>query len=151
YGKLYNYFEDAHEHLVVSGDPRAGCGPFSVLRRDCLPMLLEYPNLKEEWEGNSYDSIETDDFLRFFEKRGSVKRTTGLQPIRDKYRMTAGHSAKWLDGQLVVIGRQGCFTGGVFHFGGQRKKMTFKVEEHPTDCWQVSNSGIENLHRVKLL
>lgn len=152
YGKLDKYFEDAHEHLVISGDPRAGCGPFSVFRKDCQELLKDYPNLKNEIEDNSFDSIETNDFLEFFEQHGSVKRTTGLQPIRDKYRHTAGHSAKWLNGKLVVVGSQGEFEGGFFHFGGQRKSGRFQVKGNPTKFWRVSGSGIERLDPdIKLL
>lgn len=142
YGDLRKYFYDLEDWLVISGDPRAGCGPLSVFRNDCQEMLMNYPNIIHELEDNSYDTIETNEFLLFFEDRGNVKRFTGLQPFREKFGFTAGHWAKWRDGVITVFGSQGKFEAGMFHFGGQRKSGKFKVTLPPSRFWKVSDDGI---------
>lgn len=147
YGNLNEYLLNIENYLVISGDPRAGCGPFSIFRHDCEELILNYPNLKIELEDNSHDTIETNLFLLYFEDHGQVKRNTGLQPFRESLGFTAGHWATWEKGEINVFHKEEQKKAGIFHFGGQRKRPEFKITKKASNNWKISHKGIENLKK----
>jgi len=149
YGKIADFMpENVDQYAMISANEGKPCGPFTLIKRPMLNILLESDELK--------NCLETEDHLKFDESVKLMNIIKGvnnpvfchfspLQPMRSDGFNYKRCLAMWEDGKVSVRDCRGNkLDGAFFHFSRFKGNKKFKIRGSAIQSpqWVVCRYGI---------
>jgi hypothetical protein len=149
YGKIADFMpENVDQYAMISANEGKPCGPFTLIKRSMLHILLESDELKK--------CLEAEDHLKFDESVKLMNIIKGannpvlchfspLQPMRSDGINYKRCLAMWEDGKVSVRDCRGSkMEGAFFHFSRFKGNKKFKIRGNPINSpqWVVCRYGI---------
>lgn len=131
YGNLAACMPDnMSQYSMISADDGRPCGPFTLMNRSQLHLLLEWKHLKSEMEKEEHHSfneaIELMEILS--QKLPPFCKADPLQPQMATLNQRH-HFGIWDNGEVIV---HDCWqrkrSGGFYHFSRYKDKARFKID-----------------------
>jgi hypothetical protein len=153
YGRLADFLPpEPGGYSLISADGRRTCGPFTLMNRRALPVLLDSAEVRARLEQEQYVMLDESVLLmELFAQRGPIFcRADSLQAA-----LTPGFDFRrqygiWEDGALTVCDSRGrCLASGIFHFSRHKNKRAFRLRAGVSGAqrWGVCRWGSFDLDR----
>jgi hypothetical protein len=149
YGKIEDYLpENIQRYAMISADEDRPCGPFTLIKRSSLEVLLHSDDIKR--------CFEAEDHLKFDESKRLLNLIRGeqnlvfchyspLQPQRSERFNYKRCLSIWENGSVSVWDSRGNkIEGAFFHFSRFKGRKRFKVRGDAIQSpkWVVCRYGI---------
>lgn len=149
YGKIADFMpENIDQYAMISANENKPCGPFTLIKRHKLNILLESDELKK--------CLEADEHLKFDESKELAKliknggnalfcRHSPLQPMRAEGFNYKRCLAVWEKGKISIRDCRGNnIEGAFFHFSRFKGNKKFKIRGNAINSpkWVVCRYGI---------
>lgn len=148
YGELMAYMpENPLQYGMISADDDRPCGPFTLMKRDRMELLRQYPGFREEMERVEHRSFnEAVALMEIFAQDMPVHcRADELQPGMASNINSVHLFGVWDRGRVTVTD---CWRrqreGGFYHFSRYKDKDRFAIDSAivSRDQWAIHKFGI---------
>jgi len=149
YGKIADFLpEDIQQFVMISGDEERPCGPFTLIKRSSLEVLLHSDEIKHCFEAEEHQKFDESRRLLNLISHGQNPVYCHCSPLQPQ--RTQGFNYKrclaiWENGTVSVRDWRGNnIEGAFFHFSRFKGNKKFKINNAAIESpqWVVCRYGI---------